>query len=185
MAETKVVKKNNPEKTDNLFSQMLNRLNAILEKYMSQYPRYNELKEFMQDQNNLYDEDGTVKGEYKKWIKDVEDFSIIHSIKDTLIDFHKNDPMWPAVFEGIERYINTNQELLSLYERTKSEEGETFDVEEWIFDQIKMSSKDEEEANEKFNTLAEMFSNEILSLLDKSSELRKILKDRVDEYGTE
>ena len=40
---------------------MLIRLNAILEKYMSQYPRYNELKAFMQDESNLYDEDGSIK----------------------------------------------------------------------------------------------------------------------------
>lgn len=186
MVEKKITTNNNLSNADKLFTYLLNHLNAVLEKYMSKYPRYNELKDFMQDQNNLYDDEGALKGEYKEWIKDVEAFSAAHPIKDTLIEFHNNDPMWPAVFEGIERYINSNQEFLLLYEKAKREKGETFDVEEWIFDQIKKSSKDEEEVNEKFNTLADMFSNETLNLLDENTELRKRLKDRVeDAYGAE
>ena len=62
----------------------------------------------------------------------------------------------------------------------------TFDVEEWIYNQIRTSSKDDIEAAEKFDTLAKMFSNETLNLLDSSSELRKRLKDRIeDAYGAE
>jgi hypothetical protein len=170
---------------DKLFSKMINRLNEVLERYMSQYPRYNELKAFMQNEDNLYDENGALKEDYKEWIKDVEKYSCNHSIKETLKEFHEKDPLWPAVFEGIERYVNSNLELLALYEKAKREEGPVFDSEEWIYNQIKKSSRDESEANEKFNTLADMFSNETLNLLDKSSELRKILKERVEKNGTE
>ena len=186
MANKNTITKSKLGDSEKLFSQMLTRLNAILEKYMAQYPRYNELKAFMQDENNLYDEDGSIKDKYKEWIEDVEDFSSEHSIKEVLAEFHKGDTTWAAVLEGIEKYVSFNKELLSLYEKAAKEEGVTFDVEEWIYDQIRSSSKDDKEADEKFDTLAKMFSNETLNLLDTSSELRKRLKDRIeDAYGAE
>lgn len=186
MANKKTITKSKLGDSEKLFSQMLTRLNAILEKYMAQYPRYNELKAFMQDENNLYNEDGSIKDKYKEWIEDVEDFSSRHSVKEVLAEFHKGDSTWSAVYEGIERYVSSNKELLSLYEKAAKEEGVTFDVEEWIYDQIRSSSKDDKEADEKFDTLAKMFSNETLNLLDSSSELRKRLKDRIeDAYGAE
>ena len=186
MANKKTTIKSKLGDSEKLFSQMLIRLNAILEKYMSQYPRYNELKAFMQDESNLYDEDGSIKNKYKEWIEDVEGFSSTHSIKEVLAEFHQGDSTWSAVFDGIERYVSSSKELLSLYEKAAKEEGMTFDVEEWIYNQIRTSSKDDIEAAEKFDTLAKMFSNETLNLLDSSSELRKRLKDRIeDAYGAE
>lgn len=170
---------------NSLFAQMLNRLNAIFDRYMSQFPRYKELKEFMENDNNLYEDDGTLKDDYKKWINEVELFSKSHPIDETLFEEHKEDLVWSKVFSGIEKYIQSDFELSSIYEKAKAEEGETFDLEEWIYKQIRETSKDDNEADEKFNVLADMFSNETLNLLDRNAELRKILKDRVEEYGAE
>lgn len=170
---------------NSLFSKMLNRLNAIFERYLSQFPNYKELREFMANDKNLYEDDGTLKDDYRKWIKEVELFSKSHPIDNTLFEEHKEDMIWVKVFSGIEKYIQSDLELSSIYEKAKAEEGETFDLEEWIYKQIRETSKDDNEADQKFNVLADMFSNETLNLLDRNAKLRKILKDRVEEYGAE
>lgn len=167
-----------------LLAKVLNRLNSILDKHMYKHPKYKELIEFMKDENNLYNEDGSLKEEYEEWIKDVEEFSIANPIRNTLEEMHKDDPLWQNIFEGIEAYVSANAELTKTYEEAQKEEGENFDPEEWIYTQLKQTSKDEKEADEKMSTLVEMISKETLNLLDESSELRKMLKEKVDNNGT-
>ena len=167
---------------ETLLAKVIDRLNTILDKYMSRYPRYHEFKEFMKDGKNLYDEDHSIKPEYQEWIDDVEKFSANNPIEDTLEEVHKDDPFWKDIYEGIEAYVMKNAELTLSYEKAQMEEGETFDCEEWIYNQIRKSSKDDKEADEKLSALAEMISTETLDTLDDGSELRKYLKEKINRY---
>lgn len=185
MAETEIKEMGNFADKETWLAKVVNRLNMILEEYLSRYPRYHELKEFMKDESNLYDEDRSIKPEYQKWIDDVESFTADHPIKDILREMHKDDPLWEDIYEGIEKYIRTNEELRLSYEKAQKEEGKFFDVEEWIYNQIQKSSEDDKEADEKFSSLAKMISEETLATLEGSSELRIRLKEEIDNYGKE
>lgn len=179
-------KENNKEKLENSeswFSKMIHYFNTLLEKYMAKYPHYNELKEFMEDEKNLYNEDGSLKEKYKEWIKDVDKFAAEHPASRLLNEEYNGDKIREALAKGIENYINTDKELLKLYEETRRKEGNAPDIEEWIYDRILESSKNEEEADKKFNTLADTINTGTLDLLDRNTKLRTILKERIEEDG--
>jgi hypothetical protein len=183
MAAKKENNKVKLENSENWFSKMIHYFNTLLEKYMGKYPHYTELKEFMKDEKNLYKDDGSLEDKYEDWIKDVNKFASENPASEMLNEEYKGDKIRRALVKGIEEYINTDKELQKLYEETRREEKCTPDIEEWIYDRICESSKNDEEADKKFNDLADMINSGTLELLERNTKLRTILKDRIEEDG--
>lgn len=172
-------------KVGNLLTKLCEHFGIIIDKYMSQFPRYEELKKFMTDDSNLYDENGIIKDEYKTWIKDVEEYSKNHKLVKSLEEIHSEDPTWNYLYEGIMQYIQSNEEMMRLYEESNKKEGIHFDVEKWIYEQFRKQSDSDDEANMKMGALIEMLDNETLVLLDENAELKDKIKETIEKNGQE
>lgn len=185
MVDKRKNNKEDLENPENWFSRMVHYLNTLLEKYMDKYPNYKELKKFMEDEKNLYNEDGSLSENYKRWIKDVEKFTAENPASEMLKEEYKGDKIREALIKSVEEYIDTDEELKKSYEKTRRKEGAAFDLEEWIYDQIRESSLNDEEADKKFNDLVDMITSGTLDQLDRNKILRTFLKDSIKEDGEE
>ena len=69
--------------------------NRILDKFLGRNPKDTELREFMENENNLYDKNGNLTEAYKQHIKEMEDFVSSNSvdIKDLLVNDEIDDEM--------------------------------------------------------------------------------------------
>ena len=66
-------------------------LETILEKYMQQFKGHKELSDFMKDEKNLYNEDGTITQEYKIWIKIFELYCMENPVDKTIASIHSGN----------------------------------------------------------------------------------------------
>lgn len=116
-------------------------LKSILDKYLQQFDKSEELAGFMENEQNLYNKDGSLTREYQNWIKRFEVFCMDHPIDEVLESEHKGDMNRIEFLKGAKEYLSHRQELKGKY--ANSESGE-----EWLNTVL-----DSEEKRKAFETL--------------------------------
>ena len=187
-------KGNNNESTFNdgsLLLKTIEILDKVFDDYLSDFPRYAELKTFMENQDNLYTrKDGKilVTSEYRVWMAEIEQYMKEqrfkgHSISKHFAEMHENDKVWKSLIRGIEDFVNTNGKLKKEYEEASEKRG--FNPEKWMFEQIRKSSSTEEEAKEKLDAIRNRIYDDVENLLKNNVDLQHEINKETEKYGTE
>lgn len=103
-------------------------LESILEKYVPQFKDHEELAAFMKDENNLYNEDGTLTQEYKIWIKKFELYCMENPVDKTIASIHSENDNRFEFLEQVKDYLAYRQKLKDKYTQSDSEEDWLNDV---------------------------------------------------------
>lgn len=103
-------------------------LETILEKYMQQFKGHKELSDFMKDEKNLYNEDGTITQEYKIWIKIFELYCMENPVDKTIASIHSGNNNRLEFLEKVKDYLAYRQQLKDKYTQSDSEEDWLNDV---------------------------------------------------------
>lgn len=103
-------------------------LETILEKYMQQFKGHKELSDFMKDEKNLYNEDGTITQEYKIWIKKFELYCMENPVDKTIASIHSGNNNRLEFLEKVKDYLAYRQQMKDKYTQSDSEEGWLNDV---------------------------------------------------------
>lgn len=103
-------------------------LESILEKYVQQFKDHEELAAFMKDENNLYNEDGTLTQEYKIWIKKFELYCMENPVDKTIASIHSGNDNRLEFLEQVKDYLAYRQKLKDKYTQSDSEEDWLNDV---------------------------------------------------------
>ena len=111
-------------------------LESILEKYVQQFKDHEELAAFMQDENNLYNEDGTLTQEYKIWIKKFELYCMENPVDKTIASIHSGNDNRLEFLEQVKDYLAYRQKLKDKYTQSDSEE-------DWLNDVLNSPEKKE------------------------------------------
>lgn len=119
-------------------------LKSMLDKYMMQFDKSGELIVFMENDQNLYNKDGSLTHEYQNWLKRFEVFCMDHPIDKMLESEYKGDINRIEFLKGAKEYLVHRQELKDKY--VNSENGE-----EWL-----NAAFDSEEKRKAFETLIDM-----------------------------
>lgn len=133
-------------------------LKSILDKYMQQFDKSEELVAFMEDEKNLYNKDGSLTHEYQNWIKRFEVFCMDHPIDEILESQGLEDEKRVKFLKGAKEYLTRRQELKDKY--ANSEDGE-----EWL-----NVAFDSEEKRKAFEALIEQDLEQELSKMSKDND---------------
>ena len=129
------------QQTSTWISTFFEYLRSILDKYMQQFDKSKELTAFMQNEQNLYNKDGSLTREYQNWIKRFEVFCMDHPIDKILESEYKGDINRIEFLKGAKEYLSHRQELKGKYANSASGE-------EWLNTVL-----DSEEKRKAFETL--------------------------------
>lgn len=98
-------------------------LESILEKYMQQLKGHEELSAFMENEENLYNADGSPTEEYREWIKKVEEYvSNGNHIEDIILSEKQVDDDRMNFLKGVKDYIAKRQEITDSYDSSSNSE---------------------------------------------------------------
>lgn len=103
-------------------------LESILEKYMQQFKDGEKLAAFMKDENNLYNEDGTLTQEYKIWIKKFELYCMENPVDKTIASIHCGNNNRLEFLKKVKDYLAYRQQLKDKYSQSGAEEDWLNDV---------------------------------------------------------
>lgn len=142
------------QKPEDWVSKFFKYLKSVLDKYLQQFERYEELTSFMEDENNLYNKDGSLTVEYQNWIKRFEVYCMDHPIDEFFNREHIEDEKRIEVLRGAKEYISQRRVLKGKY--ANAESGE-----DWL-----NSSFDSEEKKKAFEVLVD---NELENILGAMS----------------
>ena len=108
-------------------------LKSILDKYLQQFDKSEELAGFMENEQNLYNKDGSLTREYQNWIKRFEVFCMDHPIDEVLESEHKGDMNRIEFLKGAKEYLAHRQVLSDRYAKSEDEDewlNDIFDTDE-------------------------------------------------------
>lgn len=144
------------------------KVRGILDKYMEGFHGYDELKKFIDNEDNLYGSDGKPTEEYKKKIAEVENYIVNNPIDKTIKDSCAQSEEDHEVLDGIIEFIDRRKEVISKYAQSEDELGEDFNAESFINKLINDSSNEEEKKQiiDIMETLAEQ---DALGALDEEA----------------
>lgn len=97
-------------------------LESILEKYMRQFKDHEELSTFMNNENNLYNEDGSLTQEYKTWIKKFELYCKGNSVDNTIASIHTGKSNRIEFLKEVKDYLEYRKQLKDKYTKSDNEE---------------------------------------------------------------
>lgn len=123
----------NVQDTNTWIKKFFDYLESILEKYMQQFKDHEELSAFMENEQNLYNNDGSLTHEYQNWIKRFEVFCMDHPIDEILESEHKGDVNRIEFLKGAKDYLAHRQELSEKYANSEDEDKwlkDVFDTDE-------------------------------------------------------
>lgn len=156
---------------------------AYFDKLSSKYLRNKkdmaELQIFMQDELNLYNEDGSLTEAYKRKIREMEGYVVTNPVDETLEEEHMGDEESLEVVRGIIDFVDERKELMDDYKRKSLEDEQNFDEQEWIRQNIKKSSWTEEEIGQKMELESDMTEDDILEML-KDDTVNQSMKDTLN-----
>ena len=133
-------------------------LKSILDKYMQQFDKTEELVAFMEDEKNLYNKDGSLTQEYQNWIKRFEVFCMDHPIDEILESQNSDDEKRVEFLKGVKEFLARRQELKDKYAKFEDEE-------EWL-----NVTFDSEEKRKAFEALIEQDLEQELSKMSKGND---------------
>ena len=157
------------EKERNLsFAQgVINRVRKLLDKYMLGFGQYEDLKEFMSSDNNLYNPDGSLTDEYRQKIKEVEGYVSNKPIDSVLIESVGEDELDSEVLKGIIEFVERRSDVIKLFTEKEKQEGDNFDAEKFVTDLVRNDFNTPEDRKAMFELLDELAERDTLESLDE------------------
>lgn len=99
-----------------LVKRMLDHLKSIFDKYMTKFPKYEELITIMDDEKNLYDADGKPSSEYLKLIEEFNNHCAQNPIDiDEIAKEDNFDDNKMEVLKGAKDFLDKQKELMESY----------------------------------------------------------------------
>lgn len=142
-----------------LVKRMLEHLKSILDKYMTKFPKYEELIAIMDDEKNMYDADGKPSAEYLKLIEEFNNHCAQNPIdieeiaKEDGLEQNKIDALNDA-----KDFLDKQSELMESYRRSE-------DKDDWLNQRL-----DSKEKREIFGIILEE------STCDKVNDIETLVK---------
>lgn len=178
------MKMENKEKTkESIIQNIIDYLERVFNKFLGKMPadKKKELDDFMSDDKNLYNEDGSLTEEYKRKINEMENYCKENPIEDILYE-ECEDETDKAAIEGIIEFSDMRRELMTKYEEAEKKEKSNFDPVYWAKQQLKESSSPEE-YEEKLECLHKILEEDIIEMLEKDEEVKEHIKDVFEKGG--
>ncbi len=122
------------------------------------------LKNFMEDESNLYNPDGSLTYEYKRKIKEMESFVSSNSINDAIFEQYANDAIGREVAQGIIESVEERRLLMEDYNRCQDNDEQNFSSQKWIKNKLGKNTS-EEDVQEKLNVEAQLTEGNITEML--------------------
>ena len=157
--------------------------NRILDKFLGRNPKDTELREFMENENNLYDKNGNLTEAYKQHIKEMEDFvssnSVDEDIKDLLVNDEIDDEMYSTIIDFVNRRQDTIQELT----REQRKKKDSFNPDTFIFNLVNENTSSEEERKQLLEAIENLAQEDTLNALD-DQQVSNLFKDIINKNNT-
>ena len=119
--------------------------NRILDKFLGRNPKDTELREFMENENNLYDKNGNLTEAYKQHIKEMEDFVSSNSVDEDIKDLLVNDEIDDEMYSTIIDFVNRRQDIIQEFTREQRKKKDSFNPDTFIFNLVNENTSSEEE----------------------------------------
>lgn len=149
------------------FSKLLqDSVNRILDRFLSRHPREKEFREFMEDENNLYHEDGSLTEAYKQQIKEMEAYVQSHPIDDDIITLLAQNDIEESMYSSIIRFVNQRAEIIKEFKKAEDLEEEDFSPEEFVKGLLQNESYTGEERKQILETMESLAEEDSLEALD-------------------
>lgn len=136
-------------KANDWVAKMFKHLTSVLDKYMQQFPRHEELIAFMKDESQMYDTNGKLTDEYMYWINEFNEFCKKHSLKYAEEDGLDSNKI--EVLKGVEDFLSKQKELMKLYRNSSNKD-------EWPNEML-----DSQEKRDAFDKLIDENSNNAIN----------------------
>lgn len=149
--------------------QVISKVRNILDKYMQGFAGYDELKKFMDDKKNLYDENGLPTEEYKKKIAEVESYVKVTPIDSTIFSMVSHNEVDAEVLKGIIEFVDRRKDIIRKYADEENLYGEDFNAEKFIDNMLDKYAENTEERKQILDIMETMAERDTLNALDEES----------------
>lgn len=157
--------------------------NRILDKFLGRNPKDTELREFMEDENNLYDKNGNLTEAYKQHIKEMEDFvssnSVDKDIKDLLVNDEIDDEMYSTIID----FVNRRQDIIQEFTREQRKKKDSFNPDTFIINLVNENTSSEEERKQLLEAIENLAQEDTLNALD-DRQVSNLFKNIINKNNT-
>lgn len=153
-----------------------NTVNSILDKFLSKHPRDKEIRDFMNNEENLYNEDGTLTEVYEQQIKDMEAYVLSNPIDDDIMTLLAQNDIDASMYSSIIRFVNQRSVIIKEFEKSEDMEEEDFSPENFVKEILLNNSYTERERKQILETMERLAEEDSLEALDD-----EIVKDAFKE----
>lgn len=154
-------------------------LNRILDRFLSRHPHEKEIRAFMDDENNLYDEEGKPTEAYKQQIREMEDYVRSNSIDGDIRSILVHDEIDEQMITSIINFVDHRSEIIKEYENSEKIEGEDFDASQFVQDFLNDNASTKDERRQILETMERLAEQDALEALDDEV-VRKAFKEIIN-----
>lgn len=141
-------------------------VNRILDRFLKRHPQEKEIRDFMDDDKNLYNEDGTLTDAYRQQIKEMEAFVLSNPIDEDIYSLLSHNDIDEEMYSSIINFVNQRAEIIKEFEKTESYEEEDFSPERFVKNILQRDSYTEEERKQILETIEKLAEENSLEALD-------------------
>jgi hypothetical protein len=141
-------------------------VNRILDHFLNRHPQEKSIRDFMDDDKNLYNEDGTLTNAYKQQIKEMEAFVRSNPIDEDIYALLSHNDIDDAMYSSIINFVNQRAEVIKEFERVESFEEEDFSPECFVKNILQSESYTDEERKQILETIEKLAEEDSLEALD-------------------
>jgi hypothetical protein len=156
-------------------------LNKILDRFLSRNPKEAELRAFMADESNLYNDDGKLTDAYKEKIKEMEEYVLKHSIDDDIKVSLAHDDVEDAMYSSIIDFVNRRKRILEEFSNEAQKKGADFSPEKFIMNIVDKNSSTEEERKDLLDAIENLAQEDALGALD-DKDVCELFKDIINKH---
>ncbi len=157
--------------------------NRILDKFLGRNPKDTELREFMENGNNLYDKNGNLTEAYKQHIKEMEDFVSSNSVDEDIKDLLVNDEIDDEMYSTIIDFVNRRQDIIQEFTREQRKKKDSFNPDTFIFNLVNENTSSEEERKQLLEAIENLAQEDTLNALD-DQQVSNLFKDIINKNNT-
>lgn len=157
--------------------------NRILDKFLGRNPKDTELREFMENENNLYDKNGNLTEAYKQHIKEMEDFVSSNSVDEDIKDLLVNDEIDDEMYSTIIDFVNRRQDIIQEFTREQRKKKDSFNPDTFIFNLVNENTSSEEERKQLLEAIENLAQEHTLNALD-DQQVSNLFKDIINKNNT-
>lgn len=157
--------------------------NRILDIFLGRNPKDTELREFMENENNLYDKNGNLTEAYKQHIKEMEDFVSSNSVDEDIKDLLVNDEIDDEMYSTIIDFVNRRQDIIQEFTREQRKKKDSFNPDTFIFNLVNENTSSEEERKQLLEAIENLAQEDTLNALD-DQQVSNLFKDIINKNNT-